>query len=273
MRSWWFSELVQPGLLLLLVGACTPRVQLSFGLPRKMKTRGRSFGETPPGPSEIAVALSGRSALSLCRDRLVLSRGRAVLEDDFRLFSCARCGQQVRICRRCDHGNIYCSQTCSVIRRRESVLRAGARYQCTPHGARFHAARQQAWRQRQTHKVTHHRFPCPRTPAKVVRPNTPELTDGRVASHPRTTPPGRTVVVSSEGSDLLKAHLPNYPDHPRALLTMLEGLALWCGQALCVAISADVPSSHSLGLGPFTDDPGCRRPYACEIRPLGTVRR
>ena len=47
----------------------------------------------------------------------------------------------------------------------------------------------------------------------------------------------------------------NRPDHPRALLTMLEGLALWCGQTLCVAISADVPSSHSLGLGPFTDDP------------------
>lgn len=68
-------------------------------------------------------------------------------------------------------------------------------------------------------------------------------------------PQGARLLVSSEGSDLLKAHLPNYPDHPRALLTMLEGLALWCGQTLCVAISADVPSSHSLGLGPFTDDP------------------
>ena len=66
-------------------------------------------------------------------------------------------------------------------------------------------------------------------------------------------PQGVRLLVSSEGSDLLKAHLPNYPDHPRALLTMLEGLALWCGEALCVAISADRPSSHSLGLGPFSD--------------------
>jgi len=67
-------------------------------------------------------------------------------------------------------------------------------------------------------------------------------------------PQGARLLVSCEGDDLLKALLPSYPDHPRALLTMLEGLALWCGEPLCVAISADVPSSHSLGLGPFTDD-------------------
>ena len=65
----------------------------------------------------------------------------------------------------------------------------------------------------------------------------------------------RLLVRSPEGDDLLKAHLPDYPDHPRALLTLLEGLALWCGAPLTVAISANVPSSHSLGLGPFSDDP------------------
>ena len=42
---------------------------------------------------------------------------------------------------------------------------------------------------------------------------------------------------------------------PADILTMLEGIALWAGETLCVAISADVPSSHSLGLGPFTDAP------------------
>ena len=67
-------------------------------------------------------------------------------------------------------------------------------------------------------------------------------------------PQGVRLLVSSEGDDLLKAHLASYPDHPRALLTIFEGLALWCGQPVSVAISADVPSSHSLGLGPFTDD-------------------
>ena len=39
--------------------------------------------------------------------------------------------------------------------RRESRRRAGARYQRTRRGARRHAARQQAWRERQIDKVTH----------------------------------------------------------------------------------------------------------------------
>jgi hypothetical protein len=60
-------------------------------------------------------------------------------------------------------------------------------------------------------------------------------------------------VSTPEGDDVLKAQLPGYPGHPRALLTVLEGLALWCGKPLCVALSADVPVNHSLGLGPFTD--------------------
>ncbi len=65
----------------------------------------------------------------------------------------------------------------------------------------------------------------------------------------------RLLVTGPNGDDLLKAHLPDYPDHPRALLTVLEGLALWCGETLYVAISADTPSSHSLGLGPFGGEP------------------
>ena len=63
----------------------------------------------------------------------------------------------------------------------------------------------------------------------------------------------RVLVISAEGEDVLKAHLPANPDHPRALLTVLEGLALWHGTPLCAVISADIPVSHSLGLGPFGD--------------------
>jgi hypothetical protein len=63
----------------------------------------------------------------------------------------------------------------------------------------------------------------------------------------------RVLVISSEGEDLLKAHLPSNPDHPRALLTVLEGLALWHGKPMSAVISADVPVSHSLGLGSFGD--------------------
>jgi len=65
-----------------------------------------------------------------------------------RLYSCARCRVQVRICRRCDRGNVYCGNGCARAQRREGVRRAGSRYQRTPRGARRHAARQRAWRER-----------------------------------------------------------------------------------------------------------------------------
>jgi hypothetical protein len=63
----------------------------------------------------------------------------------------------------------------------------------------------------------------------------------------------RLLITSPEGDDVFKARLPGYPDHPRALLTVLEGLALWCGEPLDVAIFAATGVSHSLGLGPFSD--------------------
>ena len=76
-------------------------------------------------------------------------------EGSYRLFNCRRCAQQVRICRRCDHGHQYCTGECARIRRRESLQRAGARYQMSYRGACRHAARQQRWRARQHQKVTH----------------------------------------------------------------------------------------------------------------------
>lgn len=62
----------------------------------------------------------------------------------------------------------------------------------------------------------------------------------------------RLLVTDSDGNDLLKAQLSD-PQHPRALLTALEGLALWHGEPLNVVIGADVPVDHSLGLGSFGD--------------------
>ena len=53
------------------------------------------------------------------------------LEPTYRLYQCQRCDVQVRICCHCDHGNIYCAGECAQIRRRESLRRAGARYQRT----------------------------------------------------------------------------------------------------------------------------------------------
>jgi hypothetical protein len=75
-------------------------------------------------------------------------------ESCYRLYSCRGCSVLVSICNACDYGNIYCPGECAVISRRDSNRRAGARYQRTRRGARAHAARQQAWRDRERQKVT-----------------------------------------------------------------------------------------------------------------------
>ena len=65
---------------------------------------------------------------------------------------------------------------CAQIRRRESLRRAGERYQRSYRGACAHAARQRAWRERQTQEVTHHGSRLQRR-ARVT-----------VASQPRSRP-------------------------------------------------------------------------------------
>jgi hypothetical protein len=47
-----------------------------------------------------------------------------------------------------------------------------------------------------------------------------------------------TLLVTDPPHDLLKAQLDPRPSHPRALLTLLEGLSLWQGEPLRVALSA-----------------------------------
>lgn len=66
-----------------------------------------------------------------------------------RLFCCARCRRQVRICRNCDHGNRYCSSECATAVRRERMREAGRRYQQSGPGQIRHQARQREYRQRQ----------------------------------------------------------------------------------------------------------------------------
>jgi len=74
--------------------------------------------------------------------------------DDIRLFNCVRCHCQVKICRYCDRGNIYCGLGCSVPARIESLRAAGKRYQDSPKGRMNHARRQRRYRSR-SNKVTH----------------------------------------------------------------------------------------------------------------------
>jgi hypothetical protein len=65
------------------------------------------------------------------------------------------------------------------------------------------------------------------------------------------TPRVVRLLVTEAAGDVLKAEFRAYPDHTRALMFMLEGLALYSGHPLSVAIIAESPVSHSLGLGSF----------------------
>jgi hypothetical protein len=91
------------------------------------------------------------------------------------------------------------------------------------------------------------------------------------------------LVTEPPKTDVLKAHLEPSPQHPRALLTMLEGLALWNGRPLVTVISA-ARSFDGLSTGTLFGDElrpgesqlvqfesaarGCRR----QLRGLGDFR-
>lgn len=55
----------------------------------------------------------------------------------------------------------------------------------------------------------------------------------------RVTDHHTKLLLSGPDGDLLKARLDTQPCHPRALLTLLEGLSLWSGETLCVALTVD----------------------------------
>ena len=99
-------------------------------------------------------------------------------EQTYRLYSCARCAEQVRICSDCDRGNRYCAGECAQIRRRESRHRAGERYQLSYRGALRHAARQSVWRKHQAQKVTHQGSLPSAAPLIVVAIATQTTTEG-----------------------------------------------------------------------------------------------
>lgn len=76
------------------------------------------------------------------------------MEATCRLFLCARCRKQVRICRRCDRGQIYCPDGCAKIARRHSLREAGRRYQQSRQGRFKQAERIRRFRLRKQN-VTH----------------------------------------------------------------------------------------------------------------------
>jgi hypothetical protein len=123
----------------------------------------------------VRSAVGGSFARPLCLAAAALSSavGEGVLgpleePGTYRLYHCCRCGMQVCICAQCDCGNLYCPGQCAELARRESVRRAGARYQRTLRGARKHAERQRRYRERKR-DVTHQRFSLARSGCSVSR--------------------------------------------------------------------------------------------------------
>ncbi len=62
------------------------------------------------------------------------------------------------------------------------------------------------------------------------------------------------LIEDEQSGDVMKARLPISPAHPRALLTLLEGVALWRGQPMHIALSAAELSAPWLGSGLFGDE-------------------
>ena len=92
----------------------------------------------------------------------------------------------------------------------------------------------------------------------------------------RVTQSHATFLLSGLEGDLLKARLDTRPCHPRALLTLLEGLSLWCGEPLSVALTVDAscqawPFSTLFGDELWPGESGLVR-FECVQRPRRAKR-
>ena len=136
-----------------------------------------------------------------------------------RVYCCQRCGIAVWVCPECDHGQVFCAGECSISGRRESVGRAGARYQKTRRGAHRHAARQRRWRQQQQQRhllqtskiVTHHTCSTSVTECTVsAEPQTGKQVNGDAQENAHnegvgSPNSGSTAVVFTDRCDFCRA--------------------------------------------------------------------
>jgi hypothetical protein len=98
-----------------------------------------------------------RSGVCLAKRRWSSRLRLGKVEESARLYVCARCREQVIICRCCDRGQRYCAGACAAAARKEAQRAAGRRYQQSLRGRRQHAQRGQRYREnrRTAQKVTH----------------------------------------------------------------------------------------------------------------------
>jgi len=71
----------------------------------------------------------------------------------------------------------------------------------------------------------------------------------------------KLLMTDLDGNELLRAVLPAFPRHPRALLTLLEGLALWVDSRIHTAIS----------VGPRADARSVEALFNGDLLPLDTA--
>ena len=83
----------------------------------------------------------------------------------------------------------------------------------------------------------------------------------------------KLLVTAPDWGDLLKAQLPPRPEHPRALLTLLEGVSLWHGKPLSVALRADERLWEGPSSALFGDDWWPAESPLVEFRVEHRVRR
>jgi hypothetical protein len=89
----------------------------------------------------------------------------------------------------------------------------------------------------------------------------------------RPGPQDTRILIQETYRTVLKARLPDVPQHPRALETLAEGVALWCGRPLYVALG--VAAEDALCVSPHwhaTVDALTRTPLVTIEPVIGTPR-
>jgi hypothetical protein len=89
----------------------------------------------------------------------------------------------------------------------------------------------------------------------------------------RPGPEYTRILIQEAHQTVLQARLPDVPQHPRALETLAEGVALWCGRPLYVALG--VAAEDALCVSPHwhaTVDALTRTPLVTIEPVIGTPR-
>ena len=142
------------------------------------------------------------------------------IDGSARLFLCARCFVQVRLCSHCDRGQRYCTPSCSSLARDTAQREAAGRYQRSRGGRMAHAARSRRWR------IRHHRI----EPLATV-----ELVAGaNIVTHQGSPGSPADAPLVAWTSDRAEVSITSNPDQSAAKLVERNAVPMCrrCGAAL-----------------------------------------